>query len=124
MAFWVNGVDSPQEIYTRTGDARDLIVMSGTAYFNFKGTGSAWRRDDAYVIIGPVWRRLDDVAPMAALGSWSNDHTAVDAGAAVDNCRWVNYNGRILLQVALAVRDSDGWVHRFAYTATAVGIRA
>jgi hypothetical protein len=77
MAFWVSGVDSPQEIYTRTGDGRDLVVMSGTAYFNFKGTGPAWRRDDAYVIIGPFWHRLDDVAPMAALGSWSNDHTAV-----------------------------------------------
>jgi hypothetical protein len=123
MAFWVSGVDSPQEIYTRTGDGRDLVVMSGTAYFNFKGTGSAWRRDDAYVVIGPFWHRLDDVAPMAALGSWSNEHTAVDAGAAVDNCRWAVYNGRILLQVALAVRDSDGWVHRFGYTATAVGIR-
>jgi hypothetical protein len=96
--------------------------MSGTAYFSFRGTGGAWRRDDAYVVVGPAWRRLDDVAPMAALGAWRNDNVANDAGAAVDNCRWSLWNNRLLLQVALAVSDSDGYVYRFGYTATAIGL--
>jgi hypothetical protein len=121
MAFWVQGIDSPQEIYTTTGDGRNLVVMSGTAYFTFRGTGSSWRRDDAYAVIGPVWSRLDDVAPMAALATWSNTNVANNAGAAVDNCRWFNWSNRVLLQVALAVSDSDGYVIRFAYTATAIG---
>ena len=124
MSFWVDGIDNEHVLSTKTPDGRDLVFISGTAYFALRGTGANWVRDDANAFIGPRWRRLDDVAPMAALASWLNLGTAVNAGAAVDNCRWARatQDSRILLEVAVAVSDSDGLLYRFAYTATAIGI--
>lgn len=124
--FSVDGVAHPQELITRTGDGRDLVVMSGTAYFGYKGTGGSFSRNEAYVTIGPRWRAIDSVAPTAALAAWYNRGTAVNAGAAVDSCRWDPVADgpiglRIRLTVEVAVSDIDGWLYRFAYTATAVG---
>lgn len=121
MAFWPSSITTPQEIRTRDGSGRDLLVLSGYAVFNFKGRGSSWRREDIYIRFGPRWRRLDDVTAVVALASVSNKHHSVNAGWAVDNCRWTTHGGRILLQSRLAVRDSDGYIHRVAYYATALG---
>ncbi|NEA36925.1 hypothetical protein [Streptomyces sp. SID13031] len=127
MGITVRTVTNGQRLVTKTGDGRDLVVMSGTAHANFKGIGGSFERDDFYVNIGPVWRQIDDVASMAALAAWFNKGNAVNAGAAVDRCGWQGeavgeLDERIRLTVKLAVSDSDGWLYRFSYTATAIGI--
>ena len=122
MPFWTQFDDSPHEVRTRTPDGRDLLFLTGTAGFGLKGQGQTWAGDDAYHLVGPFWRRIDSVAPMASIGSAYNEHTAVDAGWATDNCRWVNYGGRILLVVFCVVSDIDGWLYRFNYQVTALGL--
>lgn len=122
MAFWTSFDDSPHALYTKTPDGRDLVFMTGTAGFSFKGSGGTWKRDQAFHLVGPYWKRVDNVAPMAALASIYNDQTAVNAGWATDNCNWALWNNRILLIVSLAVSDIDGYVLRFAYQATAIGL--
>jgi len=122
MARWSTFDDSPHQLVTKTPDGRDLVFLTGTAGLNLKGTGSSWFRDDVYHLVGPTWRRLDNVAPIASLGAIANDHTAENAGWATDNCRWARYNNRILLMVATAVRDSDGFLIRFNYQVTAIGL--
>ena len=121
MPFWPSSIETPQEIRLRDHAGRDLLVFSGYAVFSFKGTGGSWRHDDIYIRIGPRWNRLDDCAAVVSLASISNRHHAVNAGWAVDNCRWTTYGGRLLLQSRLAVKDSDGYIHRVAYHATVVG---
>jgi hypothetical protein len=122
MAFWASFVDSPHEVRTRTPDGRDLLFMTGTAGFTFQGNAGQWLRDDLYVLVGPAWRRVDGVAPVASLASIYNNQQAVNAGWATDNCRWAVYNSQILLIVALAVSDIDGYVLRASYQATALGL--
>lgn len=122
MAFWAGWIDSPQELRTKTGDGRDLVVLTGVAVCHWKGTGGAWIRDELLIPVGPAWRRLDDVAPSAALAAISNEQTAVNAGWATDNVRWSNWNARVLIHVAVAVSDIDGWLLRVSYNATAVGL--
>lgn len=127
----MEGIDTPHTLISRVrntnGEERDLVVMSGTAYFALKGTGGDWLRKELVVEIGPVWRSIEQVAPMAALTSWRNDGTAVNAGAAVDNCNWSGTavsltSEQIRLTALVAVSDVDGIVYRFAFTATAIGI--
>ena len=121
MAFWPDFIETPHEMRTRTPDGRDLVFLSGYPVFNFKGSGGSWRCDDLYIVMGPFWRRLDGVVPVVSLASISNQHTAVDAGWAVDNCRWTTYGGRILLQSRVCIRDVDGYLHRVTYQVTAMG---
>lgn len=121
MAFWATFIDSPHELYTRTPDGRDLVYLTGTAGCDFRGTGSNWRRDQVYILAGPSWRRIDNVAPVASLAAVANDGTAVNEGYAADNVNWAVYNNRVLLVVSLAVRDSDGFTIRVSYQATALG---
>ncbi|NEA37213.1 hypothetical protein [Streptomyces sp. SID13031] len=127
MGITVRTVTNGHRLTTEIGGGRHLVVMSGTAHANFKGTGGSFESDDFYVNIGPVWRQVDDVAPMAALAAWFNKGNAVNAGAAVDSCGWkaeavAELDERIRLYVKLAVSDIDGWLYRFSYTATAIGI--
>lgn len=122
MAFWATFIDSPHELRTRSTDNRDLVFLTGTAGADLVGRGQTWFRDQVWIPIGPHWQRIDNVAPVAALAAISNDHTAVDAGWATDNCNWLNVNGRLVLTVSLAISDIDGHLIRVAYQATAIGI--
>jgi hypothetical protein len=114
-------IATPQELRLRDGNGRDLIIVSGYATFNFKGRGSSWIHRDIHIPVGPRWMRLDDVCASVSLASVSNSHHAVNAGFATDNCRWTRHNGRALLQSRLAVRDSDGYLHRVVYNAALSG---
>jgi hypothetical protein len=122
MPFFSSFDDSPHELRTRTPDGRDLVFLTGTAGFLFQGTGGNFIRDDLFHVVGPTWARLDNVAPHAALASVFNANTAVNAGWAVDNCRFALFNNRILLIAAVAVSDSDGFLLRASYQVTAIGI--
>ncbi len=120
--MWPRFYASPQGLRTKTGDGRDLVVLSGYAGFHLRGTGGSWRRVIGQMVRGPRWRRLDDVAPIISLAAIGNDNHAVNAGWAVDWCNWGNLNSQIYLTFGLAIRDSDGWLYRVAYQITAVGI--
>jgi hypothetical protein len=122
MARFATFIDSPGDLRTRTADGRDLVFLTGTAGVDFQGTGGGFIQDDLLIPIGPVWRRLDGVAPTASLAAIFNESTAVNAGWATDNCRFANFNGQILLQVAIAVSDSDGQLLRVSFQATAIGL--
>jgi hypothetical protein len=122
MAFWVSFDDSPNDLRTKAPDGRDLVFLTGTAGFDFKGSGQNWLRDDAYHLVGPMWEQLHNVAATASLTSSFNQNQAVNYGLAVDNCRWTVYASRILLMCRVAVRDIDAHVYRFAYQVTAIGI--
>ena len=121
MAFWPAGVATPHELRTKDHYNRDLVFLSGVPVFNFRGSGGSWKRDTLYVVAGPRWRRLIDVVPVASLASGSNKNHAVNAGWAVDGVRWTTYGGRILLKIPVAIRDSDGYLHRVSYQITAIG---
>jgi hypothetical protein len=114
-------IHTPQELRYRDANGRDIVTMTGYAVFNFRGTGGSWRHRDLNMVVGPNWRRLDDVSATISLASISNRNRAVNAGWATDNCRWSRRSNRILLQSRLAVRDSDGYIHRVAYKAVATG---
>jgi hypothetical protein len=120
--MWPLFYASPQELRTRTGDNRNLVVLSGYAGFHLRGTGGSWRCVIGEIVRGPRWRRLDDVAPIVSLASIGNKDHAVNAGWAVDWCNWYRLNNRIYLRFKLCVRDSDGYLYRVAYQITAVGI--
>lgn len=90
-------------------------------YSTFEAGGGSWLRRDIHIPVGPRWLRLDDVSATVSLASMSNSHHAVNAGFASDNCRWTRHNSRALLQSRLAVRDSDGYIHRVVYYATLTG---
>jgi hypothetical protein len=123
MSFSASSIVNSHELRTHTPDNKDLVFLTGMAVINpgFTGTGQTWHADQLTITIGPVWQHIDNVAPVAALASISNDQTAVDAGWATDYCTWNNVNGKIELAVGLAVRDIDGHVLRVAYQATAIG---
>jgi hypothetical protein len=122
MAIFPNFIETPHEMRTQTPDGRDLVFLSGYAVFDFIGTGGSWLCDDLYLVIGPGWRRIDGVVPVVSLASISNQNNAVNAGWAVDNCRWTTIGGRlILLQSRVCIRDSDGHLHRVTYQVTAMG---
>jgi len=121
MAFWPAFIETPNELRTRTPDGLDLVFLSGYAVFDFVGTGGTYRIDDLWIVAGPVWRTIRGVVPYTALASISNDHTAVDAAWATDNCRWTTFGGRLLLQSRVAIKDSDGHLLRVSYHATVLG---
>jgi hypothetical protein len=122
MPITPSGIATPQEMRFRTGDGRTTVNLSGYAVFNFKGSGGSWRRDQLWINVGPVWRRLDDVCPSVTLASISNSHHAVNAGWAVDWCNWTTMGGRILLRCGIGIRDSDGYILRAVYHVNAVGL--
>jgi hypothetical protein len=122
MAFFSSFDDSPHELRTRTPDGRDLVFLTGTAGFVFQGTGGSFITDDLFHLVGPTWARLDNVAPHAALASIFNRNQAVNAGWAVNNCRFALFNQRILLIMGIAVSDTDGLLLRASYQVTAIGV--
>ena len=45
MAIGAIFIDSPHQVLTKTPDGKDLAFLSGTAGFEFKGTGGSFRRE-------------------------------------------------------------------------------
>jgi hypothetical protein len=122
MAIGAIFIDSPHEVLTRTPDGKDLAFLTGTAGFEFKGTGSNWRHEFGMIQTpGPQWGGVISAAPTASLASVANDREAVWEGYAADNVNWFVTNNRIWLQVLLAVRDSDGRLYRVSYQVTVLG---
>lgn len=118
-------LDNQQEmevVVSGPGTANRLFIYTGVAIFEFKGTGGGWRRDFIDFELGRVFAagQVRDVLATGSLNSIKNDHTAVDAGWAVDRltARWDPTEQRIKLRADIAVRDSDGYIQRMGYQVT------
>jgi hypothetical protein len=117
-----------------------MVFMSGVAVFNYKGTGGSWRRDRLLIRTPVVWGMapefptpgftIDDTPQRiltASLASISNSNEAIQAGWATDATstsmeRIPRTNtGRIIIAIDLAVRDSDGFIHRVAWDMKVLG---
>jgi hypothetical protein len=117
-----------REVRLKAPDGSDVMHVSGVAELTpqFIGTGAAFRRDSVELPAGlAIWDHVSQANATAALASVSNEGVADNAGWATDRTvvvpGFVGADGRLRLRVDLAVRDSDGHLARFAYTATAVG---
>jgi hypothetical protein len=125
MAIPAIDIVREQQVLTRTPDGKDLAFLTGTARFQFKGTGCAWRRDVGLITTqhGPVWAGVESTAATASLASVANDHEANNEGYAADEVSAFvdEATHRIALQVFLAVRDSDGHLFRVSYQVTVLG---
>jgi murein DD-endopeptidase MepM/ murein hydrolase activator NlpD len=145
---------------TAIKDQKFLMVLSGVAMLDLKGSStSQWRREtvvifpdvqtpmlyaiNRYGIPTPpgatglnYWTalQLDQWAPFAALSSIYNKDESNNSGFAVDVWRPNPFNsGRDAftnapltnlftgIQVDVAVRDTDAWLHRLSYHITLIG---
>jgi hypothetical protein len=80
-----------------------------------------------------LWFEVEQWAPFAAVSSMFNEHESVNSGFAVD--RWrpnpfvtaTGFNNTTLdrlfsgIQVDVAVRDTDAWLHRVSYSVVLLG---
>jgi hypothetical protein len=125
---------SMHALQTRTGDGKDLVVLSGYVELVFVGPSTSdpnnWNRDELVGQVGPQWRSLYVViVPIVSLTSIENEDVATNAGWAVDHCPAGLYNVfpggpsgfQIELRPKLAVRDVDGQIRRLNYYVTALG---
>jgi len=121
MAVNLYQVDNPQEMEVGVNgpkDANRLFIYTGMAVFDFKGTGGSWLRDSLTFQIGRAFTltQYKQAVATASLASISNKDNAVNAGWAVDRVEAKRAsNGKIELTMNLAIRDSDGYIHRIAY---------
>jgi hypothetical protein len=123
MAIPATFIDSPHTVLTKTPDGKDLAFLTGTAGFEFKGTGGNWRHEFGMIKTpAPRWAAVFSAAPTASLASVANDHTAVQEGYAADNVNYFVSEDLLWLQVLLAVRDSDGHLYRVSYQVTVLGV--
>ncbi|MBU7028979.1 MAG: hypothetical protein HXS48_18740 [Theionarchaea archaeon] len=100
------------------GDTNRLFIYTGTAVFNFRGTGGSWKRDSISFEVGRSFTssQFRKAIATASLASISNDGTAANAGWAVDRVDVKrSSSGKMRITAKLAVRDSDGYLQRMAY---------
>jgi hypothetical protein len=120
------------DLRTRTGDGRDLVVLSGYAEIDgndLKGKpDGTWNRKDLVFRVGPRWIPPVDSVPVVSMTSIMNVAVAHNAGWAVDDCRVTFFEVvpgppgvQLELTCRVAVRDSDGFMFRVNYYATTVG---
>ena len=99
--------------------ANRLFILSGVAVFDFKGDSHSWRRDKATFVhpgVSLAGHQVKAIRATGGLAAISNTSWAKDAGWAVDEVRAaVTAQGEVALELDLAVRDTDGFVHRVAY---------
>ena len=125
MAVTFEGIDSEQEMEVPVSGpdgANKLFLYTGVAMIFFQGTGSDWLRDSVSFEVGRSFMESEFLRAVAtaSLASIANDHKAVNAGWAVDRVTVSRSasTGKTMLTINLAVRDSDGYVHRVAYEAS------
>lgn len=128
-----NHFKSVHHVHTRTGDGKELIVLTGITVIDFKGEGeTSWRReildlgiDIRHILPAGKVLRLDFWAPFVTINAIFNRGVSHYSGHAVDTFQIVNpreeQNGQITLRSNIAVRDTDAWLHRVAYNITLVG---
>jgi hypothetical protein len=120
------------ELHTRTGDDRDMVVLSGYAEIDGKdlqgNPDGTWNRKDLFFRVGPQWSLPPVSVPVVSMTSIMNKNVATNAGWAVDDCRVTLFQVlpepgtfQVELRCRVAVRDSDGFMFRVNYYVTTVG---
>ena len=125
-------LENPQEMEVCVcgpNGANRLFIYTGTAVFEFGGTwqesmGSIFAKGYLSFKVGRQFSRgqVLQVLASGALASISNGGPANNAGWAVDSVQayWDEKSGQIEFKAELAVRDTDGWIHRFGYQINAL----
>jgi hypothetical protein len=124
-------IHTPHRLITKTGDGRDLVVVSGYAEVrggDLQGNpNGTWRhRDLSLFPVGGDWREPPhDVVPVVSMTSIMNVDVATNAGWAIDDCRVQHVGGPGKHQVGLlcrvGVRDRDGFMFRVNFYVTMIG---
>jgi hypothetical protein len=121
---------TPHELRTKTGDGRDMVILSG--YAEVRGEDlqgnpdGTWNRKDLNFRVGPFWRTVESV-PVVSMTSIMNVNVATNAGWAVDECDVedvfdpIHNRRHVLLHCRVGVRDRDGFMFRVNYYVTQVG---
>ncbi|MBK8610822.1 MAG: hypothetical protein IPL84_13015 [Chitinophagaceae bacterium] len=112
-----------------------LFVLSGIIRTETKGSSQNWLNVPITCQINiPTLPQgqgffIHYHAPFAALNSVFNQNQSVNSGHSVNTCRLkdVNPNGNfgsntITLELGLAVRDSDAYLHRVGFNITLAGV--
>ena len=125
MAVQIINIENSQElevVVSGPDRANRLFIYTGTAVFEFKGTGGDWRRDSISFPIGRTFQPGQFIRAIAtaSLASIFNQNVANNAGWAVESvdADWDDESGQVQLSAQLAVRDSDGFLNRIAYQAS------
>jgi len=129
-----NFLSSEHWVHTQDPSGRELFILSGTCILNppLQGPqdGSRWHRGQGAFEIPlrglPTGQGLvvEQWAPTVLLGSIQNEHTAVDAGWAVDDfdlLRSAEAVSAVEVVFDWAVGDTDGYLMRITYQVTVLG---
>ncbi len=128
-ALFVN----PQIVRTKTGDGKDLIVLSGVVKIERSGKSvrsGDWAKGTFRIGVNlglppEEAMQLEQHASLITLSSVRNDYESIHAGWAVDESYVLTVPGdtyeEVFVQGAFAVRDKDGWLLRVGYHVTLVG---
>jgi hypothetical protein len=129
--FTIQGLESKHWVRSVTGDNHVAYLLTGVVLLTVQGKGSSWFREKiSFDVPIPELRasnalRLVHWAPFVPLNSIANDHTAENAGWAVDNFGLSNagedQRGSTSVFANLAVRDSDGFILRLGYVVNLLG---
>ncbi|MGX9726200.1 MAG: hypothetical protein ACTFAK_02420 [Candidatus Electronema sp. VV] len=123
---------NPEVIHTKSGDQRDIIVLSGIVHLNLKGNSTEnWLRDRFSLAIDirsvlpeNIGFRIEQQTSIVTVNSIFNAGHSVNAGYAVDSCgvdRTGRFNHLVSIQGAVAIRDVDAFLYRIGYYSTLLG---
>jgi hypothetical protein len=124
----------PQVVRTKTGDGKEMLVLSGVVQVDKKGAGQQWGNDrlEIRLDIAPMIPRgkhlvAEQHATFVTLNAVFNQGASNNAGYAVDSSfPLVGPDGlvgaeELIIESDIAVRDVDGWLLRAGYNVTLVG---
>ena len=123
---------NPEVIHTKSGDQRDIIVLSGIVHLDLKGNSTKnWLRDRFSLAIDirsvlpeNIGFRIEQQTSIVTVNSIFNAGHSVNAGYAVDSCgvdRTGQFNHFVSIQGAVAIRDVDAFLYRIGYYSTLLG---
>lgn len=123
---------SPHWVHTEVANNRHLVTLTGIVIIDFKGTGSAWRRDRLNLGLrfptsffpAGKWFQIEHWAPFITINAIANHQHAVNAGWAVDQFGGPDVkkiSNSVGIWADIAIRDVDGYLFRVGYTLTVSG---
>lgn len=123
---------NPEVIHTKSGDQKDIIVLSGIVNLNLQGNSAEkWLRGGFGLVIDirsmlpeKIGFKIEQQTSLVTVNSIFNAGHSVNAGYAVDSCG-VKRTGRFDLYVIIegtdAIRDVDAFLYRIGYYSTVLG---
>jgi hypothetical protein len=139
MTLRISGLKNPEKfvtphhVHTKTGDGKELIILTGVVIIDLKGeSGEQWRWET--VDFGIPFRHLHPDGKALAPENWAvfvtinaiyNAGKSYNSGHAVDAFELLGARAglaqEIWVRAHVAVRDSDAYLFRIGYHVTLVG---